>query len=87
MERNLIEYLYDWSITTHIGPDYLQLSGRNTEGRCVPSTFVVFNRETKEGISRSGKRRILLNFVPNGNAKTEEEGLDFVEKYWTKQKE
>ncbi len=83
-----VEQLYDWNIVTHIGPDYLMLCGRNTRGEYItPSPFVVFDRKNKEGISSSGKLRVLMNFIPNRNTKTEEEALDFIEKYWTKQKE
>lgn len=74
------DILRDWSITTHIGPDYLVVTGFSElyNTNVNTSRFRTFDRTTMSGVTHYGRRRKLVNFIPNGNAKTLEEAIEVI---------
>jgi len=63
------------------------MEGRNDryEGReAIPGHFVSLDRIAKTAKSIRGTEYQFGVFVPNGNAKTEEEAFDFLAAYWMK---
>jgi hypothetical protein len=96
LEEQFYIYLYNWSIITHIGGrDYLAPTGnmvghpyRFDNQYTHPSVFTEFDPKFEKGpkgVGISGRIYILQNFVPNGNAETEEIALDWISKNWVKQ--
>jgi len=83
-----------WSIITNISyhGDPLALC---VNGAMMPGAFLFFNEETNEQNINSGHRYIAESqntkyifyqnaFVPNGNVRTEQKGVDWIKKYQVK---
>jgi len=69
----------------YVTPYGLMLGHPTLNGQYAhPGTFVSFNRETREGISRSGNVYWFEpdSFRPNGNSQTEKDAFDWIEKNW-----
>lgn len=81
-----------WRIITSmsVAGDYLSLYGMldghpKFDGQfAIPGTFTSFNRNDRTAVSISGKKYVFGRFNPTGNAKTEDDAFDWIEKNWIK---
>ena len=85
--------LNSWKIIVNMsaGGDYLSVSGRVfghpnfPHGHHIcPSTFKSIDRKTRIATTVSGKQYHLGEFLPNGNARTEEEAFNWIEENYKK---
>ena len=84
--NNHVIYLQEWSLITEIGNgDPIRVYGRFFDHPNMadgsygfPSSFVSFEPINKIGETISKRTYQLDNFVPNGNAKTEEIAIDWI---------
>ena len=82
----MVELLnWGWINNMQIGGDSLALYGQvynhpnYPDGdNIIPSHFVSFDKLTKTGVSFSGRQYKLDNFLPTGNAPTEEIAIQMI---------